>query len=126
MKKIFALLFCMFSLSISIQAEMTDSIGGHPIPIIDTGETDPIIGDVPHAPMVPPLVILDNHTLCFYAEAEKQVSVYPVDYDDETEPLYSVSVPEYNYSTALPSWLSGTYVIEIVLDGHTFVGEIKL
>ena len=105
---------------------MTDSIGGHPIPIIDTGGTDPIIGNVPHAPMVPPLVILDNHTLYIYAEAEKQVSVYPVDYDDETDPLYTTVVPEFTYSTVLPSWLSGTYAIEIVLNGHTFVGEIEL
>lgn len=125
MKKIIFLLLwcCVFPLHSNAQVQnRNDSIPIVMRPINPIGTGEPIY----HAPMHAPAVYLCNHTLYIYAYSEKQVSVYPVDYDDETEPLYSVSVPEYNYSTALPSWLSGTYVIEIVLDGHTFVGEIKL
>ncbi|MBR3093351.1 MAG: hypothetical protein IKG99_10065 [Bacteroidaceae bacterium] len=61
-----------------------------------------------------------------YAYSEKQVSVYPVDYDDETDPLYTTYVPENTYSCVLPSWLEGVYAIEIEINGIVFVGEIEL
>ena len=89
--------------------------------------TPPIIDpdfDNPRMPV--PTVVLSNHTLYIYADAEKQVSVYPVDYDDETDPLYTTVVPENTYSCVLPSWLEGTYAIEIEINGHRFVGEIEL
>lgn len=92
----------------------------HPIDPIGTG--DPIF----HAPMLAPTVFLCGHTLYIYAYAEKQVSVYPVDYDDETDPLYTTYVPENTNSCVLPSWLEGVYAIEIEINGHTFVGEIEL
>ena len=104
----------------------SDSING-PIPISLTEPPHDIIIDPPHrGPVEPPLATIEGHNLCIYADATKQVSVYPVDYDDQTAPLYSTVVPESTYSTLLPSWLSGAYVIEIVLNGHTFVGEIEL
>lgn len=83
-------------------------------------------GEIHRQSQQPLCIGLLNHTILFYVDATKQVSVYPVDYDDQTAPLYSTVVPESTYSTLLPSWLSGAYVIEIVLNGHTFVGEIEL
>ena len=67
-----------------------------------------------------------NHTLYFYANEEKQVSIFPVDYDDETDPLYTTYVSENTYSCVLPSWLIGVYAIEIEINGIVFVGEIEL
>lgn len=88
---------------------------------------DPIIDPDLDSPRMPnPTVVLYNHTLWIYAEAEKQVSVYPVDYDDETDPLYTTYVPENTYSCVLPSWLEGVYAIEIEINGIVFVGEIEL
>ena len=125
MKRIFVFLLCCFAVAMSSSAQgpsNRDSIPVilHPIDPIGTG--DPIF----HAPLHAPSAYLYGHTLYIYTYAEKQVSVYPVDYDDQTAPLYSTVVPESTYSTLLPSWLSGAYAIEIVLNGHTFVGEIEL
>ena len=92
-----------------------------------THPIDPVIDPDLDNPRMPiPTVILNNHTLYIYANAEKQVIVYPVDYDDETDPLYTTAIPEFTYSTVLPSWLEGTYAIEIEINGIVFIGEIEL
>ena len=125
MKSFLTFFLLLFALNMNMYAERNDTIG-HTIPIIDAGGVYPIGGYPPHAPMVPPLVTLYDHTLSIYTDATKQVSVYPVDYDDETDPLYTTVVPENTYSCVLPSWLEGVYAIEIVINGHRFVGEIEL
>ena len=92
-----------------------------------THPIDPVIDPDLDNPRMPiPTVILNNHTLYIYAEAEKQVSIYPVDYDDHTTPLFTTYVPENTYSCVLPSWLVGVYAIEIEINGIIFVGEIEL
>ena len=94
------------------------------IPIQDVIPDD---GGEIHRQSLQPLCIgLLNHTLYIYADAEKQVSIFPVDYDDETDPLYTTYVSENTYSCVLPSWLIGVYAIEIEINGIVFVGEIEL
>lgn len=125
MKKIIFLLLwcCEFPLHSNAQVQnRNDSIPIVMRPINPIGTGEPIY----HAPMHAPAVYLCNHTLYIYAYSEKQVSVYPVDYDDETDPLYTTYVPENTYSCVLPSWLEGVYAIEIEINGIVFVGEIEL
>ena len=113
----------MFSLRSNAQnPTRNDSIPIVMNPIDPIGSGDPIF----HAPMHAPTVYLCGYTLYIYAYAEMQVSVFPVDYDDETVPLYTTYVPENTYSCVLPSWLEGLYAIEIEINGHRFVGEIEL
>lgn len=74
-----------------------------------------------------PLCIgLLNHTMVFYTDYEKQVRIFPVNYDDQTTPLYTTYVPENTYSCVLPSWLVGVYAIEIEINGIIFIGEIEI
>ena len=82
--------------------------------------------EFPRQSLQPLCIGLLNHTLLFYTGDEKQVRIYPVDYDDETDPLYTTYVPENTYSCVLPSWLEGVYAIEIEINGIVFVGEIEL
>ena len=125
MKKIFLILLCccMFSLQSNSQnPTRNDSIPIIIYPIDPIGTGEPIF----HAPVHAPTVYLCGYTLYIYAYAEKQVSIYPVDYDDETDPLYTTFVLENTFSCVLPSWLEGVYAIEIEINGIVFVGEIEL
>ncbi len=83
-------------------------------------------GEGHRAPVLSPIATIEDHTLCIYSYAEKQVRVYPVDYNDETSLLYSANISENTFSTSLPLWLNGIYAIEIEINGYVFVGEIEL
>ena len=125
MKKLFVILLCCYMFP--LRSNSQNPTRNDSIPII-LNPIDPIGpgGPIFHAPMHGPTVYLCGHTLYIYADAEKQVSIFPVDYDDETDPLYTTYVLENTYSCVLPSWLEGVYAIEIEINGIVFVGEIEL
>ena len=100
--------------------------GPDPIPLTPIDGNIGNNGEGHRNPIQPPLATIEDHILCIYANAEKQVSIFPVDYDDETDPLYTTYVSENTYSCVLPSWLIGVYAIEIEINGIVFVGEIEL
>ena len=124
MKKLF-LLLCSLFMALAVNAQTPGDTTGVVIGL-KVKDIDPEIDNPHKGPISVPAAVLYDHTLYIYAEAEKQVSIFPVDYDDETNPLYTTVVPELPYSSGLPSWLEGVYAIEIEINGIVFVGEIEL
>ena len=124
MKKLF-LLMCSLFMALAINAQTPGDTTGVVIGL-KVKDIDPEIDNPHKGPLSIPATVLYGHTLYIYADAEKQVSIFPVDYDDETDPLYTTYVSENTYSCVLPSWLVGVYAIEIEINGIIFVGEIEL
>ena len=118
-------LFIIFSFLASLSANAHAPIDTTGI-VINLTEIDPEIGNPHRTPPCVPTCMLYGHILCIYADAEKRVSVFPVDYCDQTNPLFTTYVPENTYSCVLPSWLEGTYAIEIEINGIVFIGEIEI
>lgn len=80
----------------------------------------------PHAPVVAPQVEQVGHTLYFFDETELFLNIYSVD-EEENETLeYQTAVSSSTTSVQLPDDLSGTYIIEVVVGGLYFRGEIEL
>ncbi len=80
----------------------------------------------PHAPVVAPQVEQVGHTLYFLDETELFLNIYSVD-EEENETLeYQTAVSSSTTSVQLPDDLSGTYIIEVVVGGLYFRGEIEL
>lgn len=118
MKKLFFML-CLTLAAISTYA--SDTLAIH-FPLIDT---DPLAGHG-HAPVRPPHVSISDYTLFFWDACEFTLYIKEEDENGDTQVVYITYVPEDQTEVCLPSWLAGTYIIEVARGSQTFVGEIEL
>ena len=77
----------------------------------------------PKGPMAPPTVYQEDNTLTFVADHPEYV-LYIKDEDEEV--VYSTVVTSAETEVTLPSYLSGTYEIELVMGNWLFTGWIDL
>jgi hypothetical protein len=77
----------------------------------------------PKSPATPPVVYLEDNTLTFVADHPEYV-LYIKDEDEEV--VYSTVVTSAETEVTLPSYLSGTYEIELVMGYWLFTGWIDL
>ena len=120
MKKLFFML-CLTLAAISTYA--SDTL------LIRLDYTDPIynpIGGFGHAPVRPPHVSISDYTLFFWDACEFTLYIKEEDENGDTQVVYITYVPEDQTEVCLPSWLAGTYIIEVARGSQTFVGEIEL
>ena len=117
MKKKSLLLFVMalFAFTTTMNAEPTD-VTLTPI------KTQPNDGGSPRSPIVTPVFYLDGYTLT----ASSNTVGSTVELKDETGTVVFSTYIYIEGDINLPSYLSGTYTIEVVRDGITFQGEIEL
>ena len=75
------------------------------------------------SPKAPPTVYQEDNTLTFVADHPEYV-LYIKDEDEEV--VYSTVVTSAETEVTLPSYLSGTYEIELVMGNWLFTGWIDL
>ncbi len=121
MRKIAILLFAMLMSCTFAQAQVPVQ---HQIPLICQGIHHGTIGhDYPKSPAVPPTVYQEDNTLTFVADHPEYV-LYIKDEDEVV--VYSTVVTSAETEVTLPSYLSGTYEIELVMGNWLFTGWIDL
>ena len=80
--------------------------------------------DFPKAPIQPPSVYLDGHSLYFGNPHSEAV---PVELADATgNVVYSDYLPAGTQTLSLPATLSGTYTLFIYIGNYVFAGQINL
>lgn len=79
-----------------------------------------------HAPVRPLYVSISDYTLFFWDECEFTLYIKEEDENGDEQVVYTTTVQEEQTEIVLPSWLFGTYIIEVVRGSQTFVGEIEL
>lgn len=83
----------------------------------------PIGHDRPKAPMRPPVVYLEDHTLSFVVDhPDYELTIK----DEDGEVVYSTIVTSAETLVTLPSSLAGEYVIELRMGNWLFTGWINL
>lgn len=80
-------------------------------------------GEKPRTPINPPTVYLEDNALTFVADHPEYV-LYIKDEDEEV--VYSTVVTSAETEVTLPSCLSGTYEIQLVMGNWLFTGWIEL
>jgi len=77
----------------------------------------------PHTPVRMPSICQDGHTLTFdYGCDNTNLAIV----DDTDQVVYSADIEEGCDSLALPSWLTGTFRLQIIRGSLTFEAEIEL
>ena len=120
-KKGFLILLCGLALSLPSYADGADTIrvqnftfippkgsGGH---------------ELPKAPVLPPVVALDGHTLYIISGCDDTELSLVDENDDEA---YSTIVLEGTTMITRPEWLQGTYELRILRGQFMFYTEIEL
>lgn len=106
-----------------IAATMLNAAPGDNNPIIlNPIPTNPTDGGNPRSPILTPVFYLDGYTLTA-ADYTLGSTVMLLDEDDNVVFTTYVSIEG---DIQLPTTLSGTYTIEVVRGGITFIGEIEL
>ena len=77
----------------------------------------------PKSPIAPPTVYLEDNTLSFVADHPEYV-LYIKDEDEEV--VYSTVVTSAETQVTLPTYLTGSYKIELVMGNWCFWGYITL
>ena len=120
-KKGFLILLCGLALSLPSYADGADTIRVEKVkPLLP-----PIGGDneKPKAPVLPPVVALDGHTLYIISGCDD--TVLSLADENETE-AYSITILAGTTMITLPEWLQGTYELRILRGQYMFYTEIEL
>ena len=121
MRKIAILLFAMLMSCTFAQAQVPVL---KPISFVCKGFNNETVGNQPiKSPATPPTVYQEDNTLTFVADHPEYV-LYIKDEDEEV--VYSAVVTSAETEVTLPSYLSGTYEIELVMGNWLFTGWIDL
>ena len=121
MKKGLLILLCGFTLSLPSYAD-----GGDTILVDKLKPLLPPIGgghEHPKAPVTPPVVALDGHTLYIISGCDD--TVLSLADENETE-AYSITILAGTTMITLPEWLEGTYELRILRGQYMFYTEIEL
>ena len=118
MKKFILLLFSAMMLGTNVSAlELV------PLTVYIEENEQPISHGHPRTPMLAPKVYIDDYTLLF----EVNHPEYVLNIKDENDNVvYSTVVSSTQTQVVLPSTLSGTYEIQLVVDNLLFKGWINL
>lgn len=124
MKKRILLLFCLIAMPAMLTIATESKDGGGPLPLSGP-KIDPTEPQDPHpkSPAVVPIIYQDGHELVFDTKCDG-CTLRIVDANDDV--VYSIVIPAGTTSLVLPSFLSGTYELQIVRDGWLFYGDITL
>ena len=124
MKAKFLFLTSLFTIMMGINAQAQHSTVQNPISWTVKGWDDsPITNGPARGPVAPPVVYQEDNTLTFVADHPEYV-LYIKDEDEEV--VYSAVVTSAETEVTLPSYLSGTYEIELVMGNWLFTGWIDL
>ncbi|MBO4826241.1 MAG: hypothetical protein J5506_03250 [Prevotella sp.] len=126
MKKIALVLISMCLLLSFVHPENLRDGSGVIVILHVSGPIDePLNGGFPHAPIQPPSVFLDGHTLSVPGSHPDYV-VRIVDVEAEDDVVYETQMPSSTSCVVLPSTLSGDYQIQLICANWMFYGLITL
>ena len=119
MKFLFLLLFAAFSAMSTAQV---------PIPLTGNGvgDPDPLSGGHNKAPMQPPSLLIDGKSLYLIEDYSAVIHIYAGDDTAMSHVLYATAIGENEHSTELPTSLTGYYMIEIIVNNHSFIGFVYI
>ena len=86
-------------------------------------DRDAVGNQTPKSPIQPPIVCVEDFTLSFVADHPDYLLTIK---DEDGEEVYSATVYSVETEVILPSSLSGTYQIELIMGNWRFIGEIVL
>ena len=120
-KKGLLILLCGLALSLPSYADGADTIRVDKLKLL----LPPIGGghELPKAPLTPPVIALDGHTLYIISGCDDTTLSLVDEYDDEA---YSTTILEGTTMITLPEWLEGTYELRILRGQYMFYTEIEL
>ena len=118
MKKLLLFLFSAFILSTSVSAQVLV-----PLTVCIEENDQPGGPGNPRTPMLAPTVYIDDYTLLFEVNHPEYVLYIK---DEDNNVVYSTVVSSTQTQVVLPSTLSGTYEIQLVVDNLLFKGWINL
>ena len=116
LKKLFFFLALLAATTMNAAPGDNDPIILHPTP------TTPTDGDPARSPILTPVFYLDGYTLT----AADNTLGSTVELIDENDNVVFTTYVSIEGDIQLPTTLSGTYTIEVVRGGITFIGEIEL
>ena len=119
MKK-FLTLLCIFAMPAFMNAQRPHQ--GLPIPFIK-GYVKPTKPNFPKSPVVEPTVYIDGNVLTFETPCDGCV-LQLVDEDDEV--VYTIIIPVGTTTLVLPSYISGTFELQIIDGEWMFYADIEL
>ena len=121
MKK-FLTLLCIFAMPAFMNAQLPHQ--SRPIPFIKgyVNPTKPWPGH-PKSPVVEPTVYIDGNVLTFETPCDGCV-LQLVDEDDEV--VYTIIIPVGTTTLVLPSYISGTFELQIIDGEWMFYADIEL
>lgn len=121
MKKIYLLLVALL---MSCTIANAQDVMSQQIHLTCEGFHDGSVGHSgPKSPIVPPTVYLEDNTLSFVPDHPEYV-LYIKDEDEEV--VYSTVVTSAETQVTLPTYLTGSYKIELVMGNWLFTGYITL
>ena len=124
MKKSIVLLVFILGCSLLTSQEVSAQSILYRIPLsCHWGDNSGVAGTMPRGPIDPPTVYLEDYTLTFEVDHPEYV-LYIKDEDEVV--VYSTVVTSAETEVTLPSYLSGTYEIELVMGNWLFTGWIDL
>ena len=121
MKRTVFCFICLLVMSLACQAQHV--IGTRIFWSVAYTDPTDLSNEHPRGPVAPPVVYLEDNTLTFVADHPEYV-LYIKDEDEEV--VYSTVVTSAETEVTLPSYLSGTYEIELVMGNWLFKGWINL
>lgn len=119
LKKLFFLL-CILAMPVCVQTLSAQS----PIPL-KVGRIDPTnpVMPRPKSPVLAPTVYIDGYELTFETPCDG-CTLQLVDEDNDV--VYSIVIPAGTTTLYLPSYLEGTFELQIISGEWLFYGEIEL
>ena len=114
---------CGLAFSSTLKAQETDTLRFDRL--IITGPGDDGGGEliIPKAPVTPPVVAQDGHTLYIISGCDDTTLSIVDEYDNEA---YSTTIQAGTTLLVLPEWLQGTYELRILRGQYMFYTEIEL
>lgn len=118
MKKLLTLL-CILAMPAFMNAVCPP---GNPIPF-QTGYIDPTRPGFPKSPVLAPTVYIDGNVLTFETPCDGCVLQLV---DEDGDVIYTIIIPAGTTTLVLPSYLSGTFELQIIRDGWLFYADIAI
>jgi hypothetical protein len=118
----FFLFLALFSAVSAISTAQT------PIPLTGNGigDPDPLSGGHNKAPMQPPSLFIDGNSLYLIEDYSAVIRIFAGDDTAMSCVLYATSIGENEHSVLLATSLTGYYMIEIIVNNHSFIGIVYI
>ena len=124
MKTIKKILFVLFVCLMNIELTTAQTV----VPLNDNGIGDPTSMNGGHnkSPISVPTLYIDGNNLYLVENYSATVCLYASDDDELQNVIYTTFINENGHTVVLPTYLEGSFIIEIIVNNHSFIGYIEM